>query len=148
MALLELWWLLLRRHARSRLLRPTFSRQPIPITRTKRDARTYDRPHSKINFNHFLLFLFLFLVFGRSWFEISPPYCGATKRQTETLRLLVQYQADLSSCGSCGSASSSSSSSRASQADRWSLAGLTWSTTTAAVHCTSPPSIATWKCAR
>jgi ankyrin repeat protein len=27
--------------------------------------------------------------------EISPAYCGATKGQTETLRLLAQHQADL-----------------------------------------------------
>ena len=112
------------------------------------------------------LFLF-FLIF-------RPSYCGATKGQTETLRFLVQHQADLwlrSTKGdvslheavACGRkdlvlwilrqcqqqyGENGTGSVGSDRKVQLALVGLTWSTTTAAVHCTSPPLITTWKCAR
>ena len=111
--------------------------------------------------------VFFFLIF-------RPAYCGATKGQTETLRFLVQHQADLwlrSTKGdvslheavACGRkdlvlwilrqcqqqyGENGTGSVGSDRKVQLALEGLTWSTTTAAVHCTSPPLITTWKCAR
>ena len=131
----------------------------------KKKLLSYHQQRKQLD-NKFNCFFF-FLIF-------RPAYCGATKGQTETLRFLVQHQADLWLRSTKGDVSlheavacrrkdlvlwilrqcqqqygengtGSVGSDRKVQLE---LVGLTWSTTTAAVHCTSPPLITTWKCAR
>ena len=143
--------------------------EPIQITRTKRAERTLchiiKNKNNSTTRQQIQLFFFIIL---------RPAYCGATKGQTETLRLLVQHQADLwlrSTKGdvplheavACGRkdlvlwilrqcqqqyGENGTGSVGSNRKVQLALVGLTWSTTTAAVHCTSPPLITTWKCAR
>ena len=73
------------RHARSRGLCPALAR-----LRRRSKPSGQKRPnvsHSAFQ-NHYLFSCFHFL-------HCSPAYCGATKGQTETLRLLLQHGADV-----------------------------------------------------
>ena len=159
---------LLCRHARSRRLRSTFTRlwsQSKSPGQKGQNVRCVISSKTKTTRQQIQLFFFIIL---------RPAYCGATKGQTETLRLLVQHQADLwlrSTKGdvplheavACGRkdlvlwilrqcqqqyGENGTGSVGSNRKVQLALVGLTWSTTTAAVHCTSPPLITTWKCAR
>ena len=80
---------LLCRHARSRRLRSTFTRlwsQSKSPGQKGQNVRCVISSKTKTTRQQIQLFFFIIL---------RPAYCGATKGQTETLRLLVQHQADL-----------------------------------------------------